>query len=157
MIYSRMRGNNTLYAKYNPIAWMWCVSSMFYIKLIIAQAGVCRGISVSSAVQGYSVCCLHSWPEKAIFFYLKYTQVTTPTCNRHYLLFDKTLFSIMRSRPHTCFSRCARRPWWWTRNDLPDGEGTACCCILYNHVKADYYHPSCYMSGFRELSSRLSF
>lgn len=61
--------------------------------------------------------------------------------------FDLTLYSITRSRPCTCFSRCEGRPWWFTTNDLPEGECSPCRCILCSHVKADHYHLSSYMSG----------
>lgn len=68
---------------------------------------------------------------------------------RSCLLFELTLYSIMRSRPCTCFSRWEERPRWCFPNDLPEGEGTPCSC---SHLRVGHYHPSLYMSGFRDYA-----
>lgn len=64
-----------------------------------------------------------------LFTWLKgITDTYISTQTRAHML---TLYSITRSRPCTCSTRCEGRPWWCTSNDSPDGEGAQCTCIFY--------------------------
>lgn len=144
-----MRGNNTLYANYIMIGRMWCVSSIFYFKGMKFQQ-LPSIIGMSSALQWNQflfVCCHQNCCLLKCFLKVLHTHKHTHTC-------ALTLYSITRSRPCTCFTRCEGSPRWCTLNDLPEGEGTPCTCILYIQPCKGWSLPFIFvcMSGSREYA-----